>query len=264
MWWNRVTSFVAPRLQQRAPGEPVGAQPVQDRAVEAAHRGERRVGVQRVAVARQPVDERLVGRRLQRDLVIGRASAGGSFCGPDGPRSPPQPPSPRMNADERVVHSGSPESSFTSASVTTTAALPLSYIATTGPASSPAPRPGSGRCSVIACEPCTSSAGLNVPIWLIELRPGDADARAGDDRERRVHDLLHVLGVLGGERAARACRRRCRPRTAARPSRSTRSCARRRRRRRHQGSTAWFSPPVGGARRPRLPAPVISTSVKRA
>ena len=55
----------AQRVQQRPAGEAVGAQPVQDRPVEAAHRGERRVGVQRVAVARQPVEQRLVraGRR---------------------------------------------------------------------------------------------------------------------------------------------------------------------------------------------------------
>ena len=62
----------AQHVQQRPAGEAVAAQPVEDRPVEPAGGGERRVGVQRVAVAVEPVDERLVGRRLVRDLVVGR------------------------------------------------------------------------------------------------------------------------------------------------------------------------------------------------
>ena len=49
----------AQRVQQRAPGEPVGAQAVQDRPAEPAAGRERRVRVQRVPVAGQPVQQRL-------------------------------------------------------------------------------------------------------------------------------------------------------------------------------------------------------------
>ena len=68
---RRITA--AQRVQQRPAGEAIAAQTVQDRPVEAAHRGERRVGVQRVAVAGEAVHERLVGRRLVGDDVIGIA-----------------------------------------------------------------------------------------------------------------------------------------------------------------------------------------------
>ena len=64
---------VAQAVQQRPTGEPVAAQAVEDRAVEAAHRGELRVAVQRVAVAAEPVDQRLVGRGLVGDLDVGGA-----------------------------------------------------------------------------------------------------------------------------------------------------------------------------------------------
>ncbi len=58
------------RVQQRPAGEAVAAQAVEDRAVEATDRGERRVGVQRVAVAREPVHEGLVTqRRVRHDMV---------------------------------------------------------------------------------------------------------------------------------------------------------------------------------------------------
>ena len=58
--------------------------------------------------------------------------------------------------------------------MTTTAALPLSYIATTVSCVVACASTGIGRCSVIACEPCTSMAQLNVPISPIALLPGDA------------------------------------------------------------------------------------------
>ena len=107
-------------------GEPVGAEPVQDRAVEAAHLGELGIGVQRVPVAAEAVRERLVGPRLVGDDLVGVA-VGRHVRGPDGPRSPPKPPSPRMNIELRVVNMGSPVAASTeSASFTTTAAEPLS------------------------------------------------------------------------------------------------------------------------------------------
>ena len=63
----------AHRVQERPAGEAVAAQAVQDRTVEATDRGERRVRVQRVAVAGQPVDERLVDRGLVGHDVVGVA-----------------------------------------------------------------------------------------------------------------------------------------------------------------------------------------------
>jgi hypothetical protein len=71
-----------------------------------------------------------------------------------------------MNADDRVVYSGSPPiSAFDS--VTTTAALPLSYMATTFPVMVAEPSTGISRCRVTACWPCTSIAGLNDPMLRI-------------------------------------------------------------------------------------------------
>ena len=68
-----------------------------------------------------------------------------------------------MNIELRLVYSGSP-SIVASASVTTTAAFSLSYIAATRPTIVAVPSTGIGRCSVTACWPWTSRAGLNVPI----------------------------------------------------------------------------------------------------
>ena len=70
---KRAGSLPHSGVQERPAGEAVGAQAVEDRPVEAAHGRERRVGVQRVAVARQPVDQRLVGAGLQLDGVVGVA-----------------------------------------------------------------------------------------------------------------------------------------------------------------------------------------------
>ena len=75
-----------------------------------------------------------------------------------------------MNADERVVYSGSP-SIVADDSVTTTAALPLSNMSVSLDTSVAVPSAGIGRCSVTACWPCTSSAGLNVPMPDITERP---------------------------------------------------------------------------------------------
>ena len=63
----------AHRVEQRPAGEPVGAQPVEDRLREAGQRRERRVGVQRVAVAVESVEQRLVGAGRVRDDLVGRA-----------------------------------------------------------------------------------------------------------------------------------------------------------------------------------------------
>ena len=68
-----------------------------------------------------------------------------------------------MNADIVVVYSGSPPLTA-SDSVTTTAALPLSYIATSVDVMVAVPSTGISRWSVTDCWPCTSIAGLNEPI----------------------------------------------------------------------------------------------------
>src|SRR5262249_39664501 len=64
---------VAPRRQDGAPGVPVGAEPVQDGTVEAAHGRELRIGVQRIHVAREAIDERLLRERLVGDGLVGLA-----------------------------------------------------------------------------------------------------------------------------------------------------------------------------------------------
>ena len=87
---------------QRATGDPVGAQPVQDRLGEAGQlAGEPRVAVQRIAVAGQPVDQRLVLAGGQRDRASGSRSG---ISGATGrwPGWPPKPPSPRITAVDIV------------------------------------------------------------------------------------------------------------------------------------------------------------------
>ncbi len=93
----------AVRLQHRAAGVSVGAEAVEDRAVEAAHRGELRVGVQRVHVARESVDERLLRQRLHADRLVGRAVRAARCARRSGPRSPPKPPSPRTKMLDGVA-----------------------------------------------------------------------------------------------------------------------------------------------------------------
>ncbi len=57
--------------QQGAAGETVGAQPVEDGTVEPGGRGKGGIGVERISIAGQSVDERLVGAGLVLGLVIG-------------------------------------------------------------------------------------------------------------------------------------------------------------------------------------------------
>src|SRR5258708_31460428 len=57
----------AQRAQQRMAGDTEGAEAMQDRAREAGHRGDLGIGVQRVVVAAEPVDEG--GLRQGRDVA---------------------------------------------------------------------------------------------------------------------------------------------------------------------------------------------------
>ncbi len=98
---------------------------MQDGPVEAAHGGELGIGVQRVAVAGEAVEQGLIGAGGVGDEWSGSRS--GIAAEPEGPRSPPHPPSPRMNSELVVVHSGwRVPVSVATAAVTTTAAEPLS------------------------------------------------------------------------------------------------------------------------------------------
>src|SRR3954469_15140753 len=77
-----------------------------------------------------------------------------------------------MKTDDTLVNIGEPsETSVATVSVTTTAALPLSYIAVTRPCMLTLPLTGNGLGSVMACWPCTNSAGLNVPMLRIGEPP---------------------------------------------------------------------------------------------
>src|SRR3546814_18624546 len=51
----------AQRGEERAPGDAIGAKPVEDRPVEARRGGDRGVGMERIIVARASVDQRLLG-----------------------------------------------------------------------------------------------------------------------------------------------------------------------------------------------------------
>src|SRR5258708_39492536 len=57
-------------MQQRTAGEAVRAQAVQDRSLEAATGGERRIGVERIAVARQAIEEGLLRARRVLNAVV--------------------------------------------------------------------------------------------------------------------------------------------------------------------------------------------------
>src|SRR6185437_11879751 len=60
-------------LQYTAAGDAVGAHSVQDRPRETGTPGEFRIAVQRIAIAAQPVDQRLVRPRRDLDGLVGRA-----------------------------------------------------------------------------------------------------------------------------------------------------------------------------------------------
>ncbi len=108
-----------------------------------------------------------------------------------------------MNTAERVLHSGSPSTALTSFSITTTAALTLSYIATTLSCTVAAASTGIGRCNVMACEPCTSKAQLNDPIWLIALAPGEAlpEPATTANVGNTTCDVCCVFSVVNGRSA---------------------------------------------------------------
>ena len=69
--------------------------------------------------------------------------------------------------------------------------MPMILLVTCGPC----PRAGSAGAARSPAWPCTSIAGLNVPML-----PNAATARSPRHRERREHLLVDAVGVLGGER----------------------------------------------------------------
>src|SRR3954471_19768057 len=101
------------------------------------------------------------------------ARSGAVGRGPVGPRSPPHPPSPRMNAPERVVNSGSPVAASTdSVSVTTNAPDPLSYTPATVVTDRVVPSTGIGWWNSMACSPWTSIVQLISPSASHAPGPG--------------------------------------------------------------------------------------------
>jgi hypothetical protein len=97
---------------------------VDDRLVEAAQLREVGIGVERILVARQAIDQRLLLERRRSTTPSGARS--GATLPAFGPESPPKPPSPRMNSEKRFVNSGWPSRVLRGASRITSAALPLS------------------------------------------------------------------------------------------------------------------------------------------
>ena len=94
---ERVRSIVAAGGDDGVGREPVGAEPMHDRAIETRRPRGARVGVVRVGIAVQSVEQRLLGKRRQgTDGVGSTLGQGVGFKG----RSidPPNPPSPRAKA----------------------------------------------------------------------------------------------------------------------------------------------------------------------
>ena len=134
----------ADRGDDRAAGGAVGAKPVQDRTREARHLREGGIAVQRIAVARQRIEKRLIGARIAFVHEIGRARGNG--CGSGAPSfGPPKPPSPRAKIVALSVQSLSPDAaSFITRSVTMTAplSLPLSNTPSTRSSATTSPNVG--------------------------------------------------------------------------------------------------------------------------
>ena len=82
-------------FQHRVAGDAEGAEAVQDRALEAGRLREGGLGMQRIVVAAQPIDQRHFRARAEIADRIGRAL--GIGCGGGVSRGgPPKPPSPRQ------------------------------------------------------------------------------------------------------------------------------------------------------------------------
>ena len=176
---------------QRAPGDPVGAQPVQDRLREAGQLArEPRIAVQRVAVAGQPVDQRLVLAGGQRDLRVGFA------VGDLGRRRP----LPRLAAEAALaaddrgrerLGDDSPVSGSVPVALSITIAFlpsPLSWMSATSATTLSLPAGGSGANSRISWDPCSSMA---------KLKRADLGRRG----ERQAGD-----DGVGGQHLLRRCR----------------------------------------------------------
>ena len=164
MWWKRAGIGAAQGVEQRPPGEAVRAQAVQDRAVEAGEGGEARIGVQRVAVAGQPVQQRLRRQRRVADLVVGGAvgrhvlRAGRAALAAEAALAADEDRTAQRVqrlavADRLGLGDDDP-------------GLLLVVHRDDRDVSVALPSTGTSRCSVTACVPWTTIAGLNVPAFF--------------------------------------------------------------------------------------------------
>jgi hypothetical protein len=147
-------------VHDRLACDPVGAQAIQDRTRKARRRSEFRIGVQRIAVAAQPVQQGLL-RKIGSGTSTPGARSGGE-TDVDGPRSPPNPPSPRAKIDRFVFHNGLPSGSVTDVSLTLTAALPLSHTSVNRVTDRADPLAGSGPGTVTASLACSTLEEFDV------------------------------------------------------------------------------------------------------
>ena len=203
---------------------------MEDRRVEAAHRRERGVGVQRVAITRQPVHERLVGRRLVGDGVIGGAlgrhvhrAAGATIAAPspftaDERRHPRRHHRlPRLRVDRlRLAHDE----------------RGLALVVDAGDLARGADR-SLGRDRLVQLDRLLP-VHEHRRVERADLAERSA-AHADDHGEGREHLLRHARGVLGRERELVDAGTRRPRRRAGSPSRSTRSRRARTRFRRRRG-----------------------------
>ena len=155
--------------------------------------------MQRVAVAAQPVEERLIGaRRVGHDLVgltrrqrLGRQRALVVALGVARAAEPARAADEERGAMEKA---GSPLAAWRdSLSRTTRPAAPLSYMPATVVVVDTVPAAGISPCRRMDCSPWTSMAGSKSP----SDRP--AAALADDGGERRQDALGHAVGVLRRE-----------------------------------------------------------------
>ena len=201
------------------PATPKVAQPVQDRAREAGRLGDRRVDVQRVRIAAQPVDQRrlrprrqvadLVGRalgqRMHRRRLARRAAEAAVAAAERGLRRGRDPLAGRLVGRRRARNRPARP-----------CPAPLSMISVTRVLPTTVPRGASGRCSMSPCSPATSFT-QSMPVSRSRAqKPGQPSttAKVGSDLEAPSRRR-----TAARRRRADRARARGRARRGSRPSR---------------------------------------------
>ena len=208
---------------------------MQDRGREPGGRGERRVGVQRVAVAAEPVEQRLLRRDVVRRVAVRLRGRGSRPRSRSRGRRPSRPRRARRSRTA-TVHSVSPASRVAVPSCQITAALPLSHTSVIRVRSVADPNVGSGPVDLDRLAAVDDLREVDVAAGQVERRRVGLVEGRRDDAEAGQHlEVVVVEGVAQGGGievvARRPTRRRCRGGRAARRCSPTRRCGRGARRR---------------------------------